>query len=66
MQGNLALCAGQIPSKNQNSLEYERGTLIDNTIACPYHGKREMFQKGNLVYSYFFAPNDSLSPVPDP
>lgn len=27
------------------------------------YGKREMFQKGNVVHSNFYAPNDFLSPV---
>ena len=36
-----------------------------NTVGAPSftYGKREMFQKGNVVHSNFFAPNDFLSPV---
>jgi len=36
-----------------------------NSVGAPSftYGKREMFQKGNVVYSNFFAPNDFLSPV---
>jgi phenylpropionate dioxygenase-like ring-hydroxylating dioxygenase large terminal subunit len=36
-----------------------------NTVGAPSftYGKREMFQRGNVVHSNFFAPNDFLSPV---
>jgi phenylpropionate dioxygenase-like ring-hydroxylating dioxygenase large terminal subunit len=36
-----------------------------NTVGAPCftYGKREMFERGAVVYSNFFAPNDFLSPV---
>jgi vanillate O-demethylase monooxygenase subunit len=39
--------------------------LHKNTVGAPSftYGKRQMFQKGDVVYSHFDAPNDYLSPV---
>ena len=36
-----------------------------NSVGAPSftYGKREMFHKGNVVHSNFYAPNDFLSPV---
>jgi phenylpropionate dioxygenase-like ring-hydroxylating dioxygenase large terminal subunit len=62
----IILGRGHYELYTDNILDLGHADFIHrNSVGAPSftYGKREMFQKGNVVHSNFFAPNDFLSPV---